>query len=169
MKLELNMNQNDFQVELVHREGNMHTLMINGKAVTVDVVQVEKGIYSFLYDGQSYVMEVVPGQHAKNYLVSHRCLQFEVEVIDAETRYARSRLTGNKAQAENLISSPMPGKVVRIPVETGQEVKEGDTLIIISAMKMESEYKSGKDGTVKEIFVNEGDTIEGRQKLIELE
>jgi biotin carboxyl carrier protein len=63
----------------------------------------------------------------------------------------------------------MPGKVVKILVSEGDEIKEGENAIIISAMKMESEYKSPKDGIVKQINVKEGDTIEGDQVLIELE
>jgi biotin carboxyl carrier protein len=48
-------------------------------------------------------------------------------------------------------------------------IKKGDTAIIISAMKMESEYKSPKDGVIKKIYISEGEPIEGNQLLIELE
>lgn len=169
MKLEMNLNDRDFNLELVKKKGNMHSFLINDTLVELDVVEVENGIYSFLYGGKSYIMEVVRSAERKKYLVSHRCLNFEVEVVDAETKYARARMKGIKANGENNISSPMPGKVVRIPVKEGDQVKEGDTLIVISAMKMESEYKSGKDARVKKIHIGEGDTIEGRQLLLELE
>jgi biotin carboxyl carrier protein len=73
------------------------------------------------------------------------------------------------ADEESVISSPMPGKVVKIPVQAGDKVKIGDTVIIVSAMKMESEYKAGKSGIIKDIHVGEGDTIEGHQPLITIE
>ena len=63
----------------------------------------------------------------------------------------------------------MPGKVVKIPVKIGEEVKEGQTLIIISAMKMESEFKAKKDGKVKDIRTSEGATVDGNQVLLILE
>ena len=63
----------------------------------------------------------------------------------------------------------MPGKVVKVFASEGDEVTEGQTLVVISAMKMESEYKAPMDGKIKKVSVKEGDTIEGNQILIELE
>jgi biotin carboxyl carrier protein len=57
---------------------------------------------------------------------------------------------------------------VKIQVKTGDEVKMGDTLITISAMKMESEYKSPKDGKIAKIHVSEGSTVDANQILIEI-
>jgi len=94
---------------------------------------------------------------------------FNLEIIDAETQYLLNRSAGALGDDEKTISSPMPGKVVKIPVLEGDLIKEGETAIIVSAMKMESEYKSPKDGMIKKIYVNEGDTIEANQVLIEVE
>ena len=63
----------------------------------------------------------------------------------------------------------MPGKVVKVFVSEGDIVKEGETAVVISAMKMESEYKIPMDGMIKKVNVKDGDTIEGNQILIELE
>ena len=63
----------------------------------------------------------------------------------------------------------MPGKIVKILVKEGDIIKEGETAIIISAMKMESEYKAPATGMVKRINVAEGDVIQSDQILIELE
>jgi len=63
----------------------------------------------------------------------------------------------------------MPGKVVKILVNEGDRVKGGDTVIIVSAMKMESEYKVVKDRLITKILVKEGDNIDGHQPLIMLE
>jgi biotin carboxyl carrier protein len=63
----------------------------------------------------------------------------------------------------------MPGKVVKVLVSEGESVTEGQTAVIISAMKMESEYKIPINGKVKKVNVKDGDTIEGNQILIELE
>ena len=63
----------------------------------------------------------------------------------------------------------MPGKRVKVLVKSGDPVKEGDTLVIVSAMKMESEYKAGKDGVVSEVLVNDDDTVDGGQVMVVLE
>jgi biotin carboxyl carrier protein len=112
---------------------------------------------------------LVPHDQPKKYTAYTLYKSFEVEVIDAEARYLMNRGANGFGTNEKNISSPMPGKVVKIMVKEGDEIKEGETAIIISAMKMESEYKAPNDGIVKKINVKEGDTIEGNQILIELE
>ncbi len=70
---------------------------------------------------------------------------------------------------DNTISSPMPGKVVKILVKKGDKIKAGDTVVIISAMKMESEYKVKKDRLIIDVLVKEGDIIDGNQPLVIIE
>ena len=66
----------------------------------------------------------------------------------------------------NAIVSPMPGKIISIVVKKGQQIKEGDVVIILEAMKMEQEIKASLEGTVSEIPVVEGDTVRKEQALI---
>ena len=63
----------------------------------------------------------------------------------------------------------MPGRVVRILTNVGDTVEKGQTLIVLSAMKMESEYKAGTSGIVKSVSVQAGDTVDGGQLLIVIE
>ena len=70
---------------------------------------------------------------------------------------------------EGELLTKMPGKVVKIQVEQGQEVKKGQTLLILEAMKMENEIKSGIDGTVKAIHVKEGDALEENVLMLEID
>ena len=63
----------------------------------------------------------------------------------------------------------MPGKIVKILVAVGDAVEAGQTVIIVSAMKMESEFKAAKAGIVSEIPVKEGDTVDGNQVLVVIE
>lgn len=70
---------------------------------------------------------------------------------------------------EGELLTKMPGKVVKIEVETGTEVKKGQTVLILEAMKMENEIKSGIDGVVKAIHVKEGDALEENVLMLEIE
>ena len=65
------------------------------------------------------------------------------------------------------LKAPMPGLVINIEVEPGDEIKEGDTLLVLEAMKMENVIKAVGDGTVKEIKVGKGDKVEKDQVLIQ--
>ena len=70
------------------------------------------------------------------------------------------------ANVVNDLKAPMPGLVLEIPVSVGQEIKKGDQLIILEAMKMENVLKAVGDGVVKSIEVGKGDSVEKNQVLI---
>ena len=67
------------------------------------------------------------------------------------------------------MTSPMPGKILKINVSQGQEVKKGDSLLVMEAMKMEHTIKADKDGLVKTLFFGEGDQVDGGVDLVEIE
>ena len=169
MPVEIKVNDRVAWVNLLHQNGNFLEVEVDGKIYKVDLMHTASGTFSILEGGHSYNIELVPHNQPKKYTAYTLYKEFEIEVIDAEARYLMNRGANGFGTNENTISSPMPGKVVKILVKEGDEIKEGDNAIIISAMKMESEYKSPKDGIVKKINVKEGDTIEGNQILIELD
>ncbi|EEB74421.1 pyruvate/oxaloacetate carboxyltransferase [Thermococcus sp. AM4] len=68
----------------------------------------------------------------------------------------------------NTVTAPMPGKILRVLVSEGQEVKTGQGLVVLEAMKMENEIPAPKDGVVKKIYVKEGDTVNTGDPLVEL-
>ncbi|MBP1912912.1 pyruvate/oxaloacetate carboxyltransferase [Thermococcus stetteri] len=73
------------------------------------------------------------------------------------------------ATGEGVVTAPMPGKILRILVKKGEQVKTGQGLLILEAMKMENEIPAPKDGVVKGILVKEGDTVNTGDPLIEIE
>jgi len=72
------------------------------------------------------------------------------------------------AGGDGSVASPLAGKIVSIEVSEGQAVKEGDELITMEAMKMNTHVFAPKDGTIGKILVNEGDAVEEGQNLIEI-
>lgn len=167
MSYEISLNGEQENIEIVSREGNNLEIAVGDRNYRIDITEVEKGVYSILHDGQSYNVELTPVEN-KKYTINTLYNAFDVEIIDAESKYMNSRKKDDDHD-QSFISTPMPGKVVKILVEEGQEVKAGETLVIVSAMKMESEYKVITDKVVKEILVKEGDNIDGDQPLITLE
>ena len=72
-----------------------------------------------------------------------------------------------EATSANSLTAPMAGTVVTVLVEEGVDVKSGDTLLVLEAMKMETEVTAPKDGKVKLVDVAVGDAVQGGQVLIE--
>lgn len=153
-------------VKQISREGNIIKMMVDGEVYEVDALKVAEGIYSIIYKGRSYNIEMIAGATPRHYTVNSWYNTYNVEVIDAMTRYKMSREKGTHAELGNSIISPMPGKVVKLLVAEGDTVEAGQTLIVISAMKMESEFKARIGGIVSSITVNEGDTIDANKELI---
>lgn len=67
------------------------------------------------------------------------------------------------------INSPMPGSIFDIKVSVGQEVKRGDVLLILEAMKMENEIMADQDGTIVSVNVNKGDSVDTGDILVTME
>ena len=93
---------------------------------------------------------------------------YHVDIVDTQTKYLRMKKGGEERQDDKIVA-PMPGKVVKIPVRKGDRLSSGDIVVVLEAMKMQSNYKVTSDCRIKEILVQEGDNIAGEQTLITLE
>ena len=169
MELELKVNNRQAIVKEVKREGNVMTLAVDDVLYEVDIVKVNNQEFSVLYNGRSFNIEVIESKEPKHFNVNTLYFKFDVEVVDNESRYRQSRMQSKHIHNDNTIRSPMPGKVVKVFVKPGDIVEPGQALIVLSAMKMESEFKAGQRGIVKEVPVKEGDTVDNNQLLVVIE
>jgi len=169
MAYEVNLEHRSAKIDILNRNGNKVLLDIDGHKYDVDIVMVEQGVYSIVYNVHSYNVELIEGETSKKYIVNTFAKTFNVEIVDAESKYISSRKKGMDAEEENTVVSPMPGKVVKIPVKAGEQVSAGQTLVVVEAMKMQSEFKASHDKTVLEILVKEGDTVDAHQLMMKLE
>lgn len=169
MSIQIKLDQRIASVEILKQFENLLEIKVDNKIYQVDLMHNDEGIFSILTNGRSFNIELVPQVKPKHYTAYTLYDSYNLEIIDAESRYLRNRTGSGQLISVNTIMSPMPGKVVKIPVIVGELVKKGDTLITISAMKMESEYKSPMDGTIAIIHVTEGSTVEANQVLIVIE
>ncbi len=169
MAYEIKLGDRTARIELLNRVENKMIVAVDDMKYELDLVMVEKGVYSILYNGHSYNVELIENDGSKNYIVNTFARSFEVEIIDAESKYLHSRNQGVEMEGDLNISSPMPGKVVKVPVSVGEAVTAGQTLIVVEAMKMQSEFKATADRVVREILVKEGDTVSSHQVMMKLE
>lgn len=92
-----------------------------------------------------------------------------VNINDSLDIYRGFKPSGIGGGSAGELITDMPGKVVKILTKEGEEVKQGETLLILEAMKMENEIKAGLDGTVKTINVTEGQNLDSGHLMIEIE
>lgn len=169
MPIEIKLNDRIAQVKILNQNENLLEVMVDDQVYHVDLMHNDEGTFSILVNNHSHNITLVPSSRPKQYTAYTLYNTYEPEVIDAASRYIRSRGNGSLAQTTNRISAPMPGRIVKVLVKAGQRVEKGQTAIIMSAMKMESEYKVASDGIVKAVNVEAGNTVESNQVLIEFE
>ena len=92
-----------------------------------------------------------------------------IDVADERRLRLRAGKAGFSVEGKQLIAAPMPGKVLKVLVKLGDEVKEGQGLVVVEAMKMENELKSPKAGKVVELPAREGTAVEINAKLVVVE
>lgn len=166
--MEIHIGDRVADVSLVNKEGNKVQLTIDGKPYEVDIVMAENGSCSILHDGNSYNAELIQKEGRKSYDVNIFYRSYHIDIIDTQAKYLRMK-KGDDTRQDDKIMAPMPGKVVKIPVKKGDHLQAGDIVIVLEAMKMQSNYKVHSECVVKDILVNEGDSVNGNQTLILLD
>jgi len=169
MPIDVKLDDRIAKVKVLTQNENQLEIMVDDKIYHVDLMHNDEGTFSILENNRSHNITLVPSAKQKTYTAHTLYNTYDLEIIDAEARYIRNRGNGTLRQSEKKITAPMPGKIVRVLVEPGQEVQKGQTAVIISAMKMESEYKSAVDGVVKKVYVSDGDTVDSNQVLVEID
>ena len=162
MKYITTVDDKQFLVEIIDEKH----ISVDGKVYEVDFESVSgQPVYSLILDGKSHEAYVASGDN--NWQVLLRGRLFPVTVEDEREMRLRSAAGGGVAETgEFHLRAPMPGLVVAIPVEEGQQIKKGQVLLILESMKMQNELKSPRDGTVGRIRVRAGETVEQKQTLL---
>ena len=164
MKYEAEIDGQTINLEWQERDGRI-AVVIEERCYDVEVVRPEEGVYQLLIGNQVYEARV---SEAENdcLRVNLRGTLFTATIIDRKHRRAGAE-HGDESQRQLI--APMPGKVVRVLLRAGDEVKAGQGVIVVEAMKMQNEIKSPKDGRLLDVRVSEGETVSGNQVLATVE
>lgn len=167
-----------------------YRVSVGSRALDVVVVESERGLEVRIDQGASVAATVrrprgdalyslLVGGHAFSALVDGREGAYTVvldgEAIDVlvqDERTARlesAALAGCQGLAESAITAPMPGLVLAVNVEPGQQVAKGASLVVLQAMKMENDLTARGEATIKEVLVRAGQTVDQGQTLVTLE
>ncbi len=160
----------EFNAEFDRREESL--IKINGVQHHIELLKkISSNVFSFAVDQKLMIAEFdLDESHKVNINVDG--FNFDVSITD-ETRKLVEKFI-KQAGALGIdgaaaINAPMPGMVVKILVEAGQEVKKGEKIIIVEAMKMENALATQIDGVIKSIKVKEGQPVDKDVLMIEIE
>lgn len=137
----------------------------------MDSIQLQDDQAHILKDHQSYTTEILENNFLnKSYTVKVNHSEYEVEIAnDLDQLIKEMGFEVGAGKQVNAIKAPMPGLILSIHVEVGQEVQENDSLLILEAMKMENNFNSPRAGKIKSILVEKGQAVDKGQLLIEFE
>lgn len=162
--LKATVNKSDFEVS---KEGD--DWIIDGKPVNWDMIKVSHNYFHIIHDNKSFRAEVVKADLAtKTFLLKINGRQYPVVIKDRfELLLEKMGMNVGAANKINSIKAPMPGLIIDLKVKAGDEVKAGQPLLVLEAMKMENIIKSPGDSVVKSVKVEKGKSVEKGQILIE--
>ena len=159
-----------YEVEVGYDEAEDLIVAIDGEDVSLSEIEWRPGLSLFkaALDEEAFTAEVK--RAADGFDIRHRAARARVRVLRPDVAHLYALLPEKQAaDTSKLVLSPMPGLVVDIPVVEGQEVKSGETVAIIEAMKMQNILKAERDGKVKAVKAKAGDPVAADDVLVEFE
>lgn len=122
---------------------------------------------SFIYNNRSYLLDVI--EENDELAIYTRGVFRTIKVYNDQTILHENLKSRGKLSGDTELTTGMPGKIIDVTVKAGDKVKEGESLVIMEAMKMENEMRAASDAIVKDVHVKKGDNVEGGTLLISFE
>ncbi len=136
---------------------------VGERTLTVEVFE-QGGRTTYVVDGK--VVDLVNDGAGNERGVITRGVRAAVKLETERERLEAKAGGGAAGSAEKLVKAPMPGRVVKVLIEAGQEVAAGQALLVVEAMTMENEVKAKGPGVVQTVHVAVGATVEANAKLV---
>lgn len=152
----------------VRRTDHGYEVSLAGKTHEVDAVADRNGLWSLRFEGEHHEV-AVRAQGNGSWRVAAREAAWTVEVADPLTHLARAVQAASGGRRRQVVTAYMPGRVVALLAKEGEEVKAGQGILVLEAMKMQNEIQAEHDGTVTRILVENGQSVDGGTPLFELE
>lgn len=162
--IEINGEKHRFSIQ---KDGDSDKFELDGRSCSADVQWLQPGLLSLLIDGRSYRILFDPRPGAgPAIVVQERRIPYRID----DPRSLRSRgNTGASDTGARPISASMPGRIIRILVNLGDQVEALQGLIVVEAMKMQNELKAPRAGIVTRVAVEVGATVQAGSVLLVIE
>ncbi len=162
----ITVNNSTFEISI--NEDNPQTGTINGKPFAVEITPVKRKVYQVTYNDTPYFVLVKNFESFEKILtlqVNHQTLKLKI-TDEVDLLLETLGIDYSDSLKVKEVKAPMPGLVLDVVVEKGSEVKKGDNLLVLEAMKMENNIKSPSDGTVKSVTVTKGKAVDKNEVLV---
>lgn len=155
-----------FVVEL---QDDGRKVLLDGIPVIVDGVWLAgKEQVHFLMNGRSFDLRIL--EENGHLVVTHAGLRYECTVMDKYLAdLQRQTATADGPRGRTIVKSPMPGLVVKVLLDEGAEVRKGERILVLEAMKMENDVKAPVSGKISKLSVKAGEVVEGGRELAVIE
>lgn len=165
MKYYAKVNGKEHVIEVVERLGEL-LVKVNGEPLKMQYREIDDGGQVALVIGnRSYGVSIDGGKHKGAATIAGQRYNLEIEDERERAASAAARARGGKG---GDLKSVMPGVVVKLLVQEGQAVKQGQPMLILEAMKMQNEIGAPTDGVIKQIYVSERQAVGSGEKLIKI-
>lgn len=155
----------DYATEVTPLGGSRYRLKVDGDEITLEARPTGDGLWVMTVGHAVYACDVAQGP-AGALTLWVRGQQFGAEVQSLREHARRKAQSAREASGgEQEVCSPMPGRVVAVLVQAGAQVRRGDTLMVIEAMKMENEVRAPQDGTVEALTAQQGALVDMGTRL----
>jgi biotin carboxyl carrier protein len=143
--------------------------LVDGTRLDWNVKDLGNGHYHILHQHKGYRAELVKiDREARTVELKINGERLTVQLRNQfDLLLEKMGMTSSSAGKLNVIKAPMPGLIIDLRVKAGDNVKQGDALLVLEAMKMENIIKAPGEGTVKQVKIKKGDTVEKSQVLIQ--
>ena len=146
----------------IHAGDSLMEFGLDGRGVAVDATEVERNVFSILLGGEAFEVSVERSPEGAQVHVDGR--EYLAQ-LDDPRQWRRSGGGTSGSEGRQNIVAPMPGKVIRVLVQAGDDVEAGQGLFVMEAMKMQNEVKSPKQGKVERISAREGQVANAGEVL----
>jgi biotin carboxyl carrier protein len=150
-------------------ENKDSSFFVNGELIQFDLSSIGNNSTHVLYQNKSFNTELVELNKAdKTCKIKVNGNIYQISIEDQfDVLLKQLGLDNLAANKVSEIKAPMPGLVLKVLVGENAEVKKGDNLLVLEAMKMENILKSSTDGVIKKVLIKQGDKVEKNQILIQ--
>jgi len=158
----------------VARTGDKFAVTVDTRTVHVDVARIDAHTLSLLVDTKCPPGTTDAVRTAAEVVIAPDAATGQLMVgvgatpvaVAVNGRRARRRDEASGGNGPQRLSAPMPGKIVRVLVKSGDSVRARQPLVVVEAMKMENELRAGRDGLVAEIHAREGESVDAGALLV---
>ncbi len=151
------------------KSDDFKSVIVNGESLNIVINKISEYSYKVQIGNEVFVITTTKNADGNRAFLTngHYFIgSIRTKLEEMANELANKLSSGEKAK---IIKSPMPGLILKINKKIGDKVKAGESLLLLEAMKMENDLKAQTDGIIKEIPVNEGNSVEKNETLIILD